>query len=408
MDVCSHVIGVSVLLNPELWSRAKLHKETISTHMSSRTHHICILGSYGPSLIRFRGDLIKDLVAAGYRVSVAAPNITAGLAEKLASIGAQVFETSLERTGTNIFNDLAYYCRLVTLLKEIKPDLLLTYTIKPNIWGAFAAHRTGARSIAMVTGLGYTFIKDGDRKTLKKQAVQRVARFLYRAATGRNWRVIFQNPDDLRDFVAAGCLADRDKTQLVAGSGVDMKHYQRRPLPESPVVLMIARLLRTKGVADYAKAADILRQRHQNARFQLIGSFDFGPDSIAEADLQEWIANGLEYLGPKDDVRDALAQSRIYVLPSYREGTPRSVLEAMAMGRPVITTDVPGCRETVQDGVNGILVPVRDALALANAISHLIDDPSLAARMGDASFDLAARKFDVRKVNAQMMEAMGL
>jgi glycosyltransferase involved in cell wall biosynthesis len=260
----------------------------------------------------------------------------------------------------------------------------------------------------MVTGLGYTFMKNGDRKTLKKQAVQMAARFLYRAATNRNWRVIFQNPDDFEDFVAAGCLADRDKAQLVCGSGVDMEHYERQPLPEAPVVLMIARLLRSKGVADYARAAEILRQRHKNARFQLIGPFDVGPDSIAEADLQEWIENGLEYLGPKDDVREALAQCRIYVLPSYREGTSRSVLEAMAMGRPVITTDVPGCRETVDPGVNGILVPVRDPLALARAISCLINDSSMAARMGNASFEMVSQKFDVRKVNAQMMDAMGI
>jgi glycosyltransferase involved in cell wall biosynthesis len=219
---------------------------------------------------------------------------------------------------------------------------------------------------------------------------------------------MFQNPDDLNDFVEAGCLRDISKASLISGSGVDMVHYRRTNLPDTKVVLMISRLLRAKGVADFARAAIFVRNIHPDARFLLVGPFDPGPDSVTRSELDEWIAGGLEYLGAMDDVRVALNQARIFVLPSYREGTPRSTLEAMAMGRPVVTTDAPGCRETVEDGVNGILVPVRDPTSLAGAIMRLLSDFDQAVCMGEAGFKLVAKKFDVRLVNRQIMEVIGL
>lgn len=369
---------------------------------------IAVISSYAPSLLNFRGPLIRDLITAGHQVSVGGPDIDADVRARIEALGAVVHETPLNRNGTGILADLRYYHTLRRLMLREKPDLVLTYTIKPNIWGAFAAAAARISSFALVTGLGYAFTETGKRPTLKKRLAGMVARRLYRAATDRNQQVIFQNSDDLRDFIAAGCLADPDKASIIAGSGVDMNHYARLPLPETPVVLMIARLLRTKGVADYAEAALTIRKSHPQARFLLVGPFDGGPDSITEAELDQWVADGLEYLGSRDDVREALAEARIYVLPSYREGTPRSVLEAMAMGRPVITTDVPGCRETVENGVNGFLVPVRNPVALAKAISQLLDDPHQAERMGDAGYNLVARKFDVHLVNRQIMEILGL
>jgi glycosyltransferase involved in cell wall biosynthesis len=370
--------------------------------------HVFLLGSYAPSLLNFRGPLIRALLSAGHRVSVGAPGITADLRAVLETMGAAVHETPLERRGTGLRADLAYCQALKETFRAVRPDALLTYTIKPNIWGAFAAQSAGVRSYAMITGLGYAFTETGTRSSLGRRLTGFVARRLYRAATRRSHRVIFQNPDDRDDFISAGGLANPAKAVLINGSGVDMAHYARAPLPDAPVVLMIARLLAAKGVRDYAAAALIMRERHPSARFVLVGPFDEGPDSIDRDEVAQWAANGVDYLGSTDDVRPQIAQARIYVLPSYREGTPRSVLEAMAMGRPVITCDVPGCRETVEHGVNGILIPVRDPEALAAAISRLLNDPVETAAMGEAGYALAARKYDVRQVNRSILEIMEL
>lgn len=376
--------------------------------MSSLTEkHILFLASYAPSLLNFRGPLIRDFLAAGHRVSVGAPDITPDLRNRLGEMGVEVHDTPLRRTGTGILADLRYYLGLSRLMARIHPDVVLTYTIKPNIWGAFAAKRARIPAVAMVTGLGYAFTDSGYTSS-GQRLVRAVARLLYRVATGCNARVIFQNPDDRDDFCAAGCLADVSKAGMVNGSGVDMEHYARQPLPNEPVFLMIARLLRNKGVREYAQASLSLLQQHPEARCLLVGSFDDGPDGISKADLDHWISGGLEYLGAQDDVRPVLAQARVYVLPSYREGTPRSVLEAMSMGRAVITTDSPGCRETIRDGVEGFLVPVRDSQALLLAMKRMLDNPSGTQKMAEAAFRRAAEKYDVHAVNRKMMSFIGL
>lgn len=370
--------------------------------------HIFILGSFAPSLINFRGPLIRALSTAGHEVSVGAPDITDDLRKTLEAFGARAHETPLERRGTGFRADIAYYRALKNVLQTVRPDTLLSYTIKPNIWGALAASSLGIPSYAMVTGLGYTFMDADIRPSMRYRLTAFAARRLYRCSTGRNQRVIFQNPDDRDDFIRMGGLRNPAKAAMIDGSGVDMAHYVRTLLPDAPVVLMIARLLGSKGVRDYAAAALALRARNPATRFLLIGPFDEGLDSISRDEVAQWVAGGLEYLGATDDVRPIIKQARIYVLPSYREGTPRSVLEAMAMGRPVITCDAPGCRETVEHGVNGLLVPVRDPHALAAAIEHLLENPAEAEAMGEASYALVARKYDVRMVNRAIMDIMGL
>lgn len=376
---------------------------------------VLLLGSYAPSLINFRGQLIAAMVARGHEVHVGAPDIDAHTASALQVLGAEVHETEMARQGTGFLADLAYMKILTGLVKDLRPDLVVTYTIKPNIWGAFAAARGEVRSVAIVTGLGFAFTETGDAEPtvshvhqFKKTLVQRVARRLYCASTGRNARVIFQNPDDREDFIAAGCLADRGKVCMINGSGVDLTQFRPIQLPTAPNFLMITRILGAKGVREYAKAALSVKKTHPQARFRLVGFFDKGPDSISDTEVAKWVAAGLEYLGPLDDVRTAIAESRIYVLPSYREGTPRSVLEAMAMGRPVITSDAPGCRETVRDGVNGYLVPVRDPEALAARMRDMIDHPARTKQMGEESLRIAREKYDVHKVNKQLMGYLGL
>jgi len=248
-----------------------------------------------------------------------------------------------------------------------------------------------------------------DSRVVKRRLLQAVAIQLYRYALRGNVRVFFQNPDNRRAFIERQILRDEARTVLINGSGVDLDMFRSAPLNLNPSFLMIARLLNEKGVREYAESARRVASRNENASFCLVGWIDGGGDSIDQASLDQWVADGvIQYLGKLDDVRPAISASSVYVLPSYHEGTPRSVLEAMAMGRPIITTDVPGCRETVIDGVNGFLVPPRDPVALAAAMRRFIDDPSLIPRMGSESRRIAEEKYDVHKVNQVILDAMGL
>lgn len=370
-----------------------------------RPHCVVVVSSYAPSLLNFRGPLLRELVAAGHEVHACAPDVGGDLREELGRIGVRVHETPLDRQGTGVFRDIRYLLALRRLIREIRPGLVVTYTIKPNIWGAFAARLCDVPSVAMVTGLGYAFIASG---RFRQRLSRLGATVLYRLATSCNRVVVFQNPDDRDDFITAGCLADSSKARLVNGSGVDCDHYAPAPLPHAPVFLMIARLLKNKGVREYGEAAVRLKRSHPMARCLLVGYFEEGPDGIDRSDLERWIAGGLEYAGKLDDVRPALAACSVYVLPSYREGTPRSVLEAMAIGRPVITSDAPGCRETVVDGLNGFLVPVGDAESLHERMARLADDPDLRGSMAAESLRIVRKKYDVDTVNRTLLQHLGL
>jgi glycosyltransferase involved in cell wall biosynthesis len=257
---------------------------------------------------------------------------------------------------------------------------------------------------ALVTGLGFAFTAD------RRGIVTQVVAFLYRIALAGACLVFFQNPDDQRLFRRRGLLRASTPSVVVAGSGVDIAVYAATPpLTGSPVFLMIGRLMGDKGVREYAQAARRVKRRVPAARFRLAGWIDSNPDAIAPEELDAWVADGtIEFLGRLADVRPAIAAATAYVLPSYREGTPRTVLEAMAMGRPIITTDAPGCRETVIDGENGFLVPVKSVDGLVAAMMKFIQDPMLAPRMGTRSREIAEEKFDVHKVNAVMLREMGI
>jgi glycosyltransferase involved in cell wall biosynthesis len=366
---------------------------------------ILVNGSYAPSLINFRGPLLRAMVERGLEVHASAPDIPAETAAKLASMGVTSHSLPLQRTGRGLRGDIAYFHALLGLMRGIKPDVVLGYTVKPNIWGSFAARLAGARSYSWITGLGYVFIEG---EGLGRKVTQFVAQQLYRQATRLNHKVVFQNPDDMADFIAQGCLAEQSKTAMVNGSGVDTSHFVPAPLPEAPIFLLIARLLRAKGLAEYGEAVRMLKDKIPGARFQLAGMLDEGPDAISQTELDALIAQGIEYLGELSDVRPAIAAASVYVLPSWREGTPRTVLEAMAMGRPIITNDVPGCRQTTVDGVNGVLVQPRDPALLAVAMERLGTDADLRAHMGAASLKRVQEIYAVERVNDAMMEIMGI
>ena len=366
---------------------------------------ILVNASYAPSLVNFRGPLIAAMVAQGHTVHASAPGLTGAAADRVAALGAVPHDVPLARSGLNPVADFGYFQAVRRLIRANAIDFVLGYTIKPCIWGSLAARAERTESASLITGLGFAFIPGAG---LLRQLVGQTSRRLYRQATAGNRVVIFQNPDDQADFIAAGALADAAKARLVSGSGVDMAHYTAAPLPPEARFLMISRLLGNKGVREYGEAAAVLLREGGTARFALAGFFDEGQDSILPEELERWQAAGLDYLGPLDDVRPALAEASVYVLPSYREGTPRTVLEAMAMGRAVITTDAPGCRETVQHGKTGLLVAVKDVTGTAQAMRQLAANSAQRATMGAAGLTYCREKYAVEKVNQAMLTHLGL
>lgn len=371
---------------------------------------ILMIAGFAESLIKFRGHLISELVAAGHDVHVAAPGLDRDpeFRNALRELGATPHDVALSRAGTNPISELRSLVVMFRLLRAVRPRTVLAYTIKPVVWGGIAAGFAGVPNfVALITGLGYAFTGEASGK---RAVVRRLSQLLYRLSLRNAARVIFQNPDDAAEFAARGLLPAGLVPHLVDGSGVDTDAYASTPLPDGPIrFLLIARLLGDKGIREFAEAAALLKARGAEAEFHLVGPLDPNPDGLPESLVKAWNDAGvLRWHGGVADVRPALSQAHVFVLPSYREGTPRSVLEAMSMGRPIVTTDAPGCRETVQPGINGFLVPVRDHHALADAMAAFIADPSLVVRMGARSRRIAEEKYDVRRVNAQMMLAMGL
>jgi glycosyltransferase involved in cell wall biosynthesis len=293
------------------------------------------------------------------------------------------------------------------MLKRNKPDVVLAYTVKPVIYGSICARIAKVPVMAsMITGLGYAFSGD----TLKRQLINILVRFLYLFGIRDNKVVFFQNPDDLKLFQSLGLIKDRNCPILINGSGIDLSRFTPKPFPSEISFLLIARLIKEKGIREYIEAARIIKRKHPKVRFRLVGMLDKNPTSITTEELDNWVKEGIiEFLGLLNDVRPAITDSSVYVLPSfYREGTPRTVLEAMAMGRAVITTDAPGCRETVTEGINGFLVPVKNIPALVEAMEKFIVKPSLIPEMGSASRQKAVDKYDVKKVNHVILKNLVL
>jgi glycosyltransferase involved in cell wall biosynthesis len=371
-----------------------------------RRQKVVLLGSYAPSLINFRGPLIAAMVARGHQVHALAPDIDDDTAARLRALGAEPVTVPLGRTSLDPRGAVATRRALTSLLRRIAPDVVIAYTIKPIVLGAAAARAAGVpRFVALVTGLGYAF--SGGLHP-KKLLIRAAAAWMYRRAFRRAHFAVFQNEDDRRDFRRMGILPRSLPTGLVAGSGVDTDHYSERPQPAGLGFLMISRFLRDKGVREYGEAAVRLKRDHPEVDVRLAGWLDESPDAVSQAEIEALAAGGVEMLGKLDDVRPALAQCNVYVLPSYREGTPRSVLEAMATARAIVTTDAPGCRETVTQGENGYLVPPKDGDALFEAMRRFVGRPELAATMGRASRRIAEDRFDVHKVNEALMRYAGL
>lgn len=371
---------------------------------------ILVVASLAESLINFRGPLLKAMVAAGHEVHGAAPGLVPGsdTGERLKNLGIRIVDIPLSRTGLNPLADVRFGLRLWSICWQEKYDVVLGYTIKPVIWVLFAARLARVPNrVALITGLGYAFT---GRATGKRAIIQWLAKKLYTKALLQAHLIFFQNPDDPVEMARHGILPANVPIKIVNGSGVDLDHFPCADLPAGPPqFLLIARLLGDKGIREYAQAAAALEPQWPGVGFHIVGGLDPNPDGIAKVEIDEWVHAGhVIWHGALDDVRSALAACHVYVLPSYREGTPRTVLEAMATGRAIITTDAPGCRETVQEGVNGFLVPVRDAEALAAAMERFLRAPDMMSHMGKQSRRIATEKYDVHKVNAIMIDTIGL
>lgn len=371
--------------------------------------HLLVVGPQLRSLVNFRGALLASIVARGHRVTAMTPPGPDADVARLAEIGVAFRPLSLERSGLNPFADASSLAALRASFAEIAPDIVLAYAVKPIIWSGLALRTLPARRVrfvALVTGLGYAFEGSGPLRAGLKALVTR----LYRLALARAEAVQFQNRDN-RDMFVERAIVPAHKCTIVNGSGVDLLHYAPAPMPASPkpCFLLIARLLGDKGLREFAAAAEIVHRDYPEAEFHIVGPADPSPDGIPQAVVERWQRQGhVVYHGPAADVRPFIASCHVFVLPSYHEGMPRSVLEAMAMSRPVLTTDVPGCRDTVVPGENGWLVPKADAAALAERMSWLIAHPEALPRMAEASRRLAIERFDVEAVNTEMRRILGL
>lgn len=377
---------------------------------------VALIGGFGDLVVKLRGSLIRALRDEGHEVIVCVPRpsaaATRGVQDGLRELGARLVISNLNRTGLNPFSEISARMFYERFMRDERPDAVLAYNPKPVFYAVPAARRAGVPHVsAMITGLGYAFTGG----TVLSRVLALFAMRLYRRALPMTDAVIFQNRDDKAFFEHMGLLGGARNVVQVPGPGVDLERFPWVPIVEPPKVvtfLFVGRLLRDKGVLEFVEAARALRALRTDdhrMRFQLAGFTDSNPASITDQQLAAWRESGVvECLGRLEDVRPALAASSVFVLPSRGEGMPMSVLEAMSTGRAVVTADSSGCRETIEDQASGYLVPPGSASALAFAMEQFLEDPNLTVIMGRAARERAERVFDARKVNAQVMQAMGL
>ena len=365
---------------------------------------VAIVTSGAYSVANFRGTLIEELVGQGVRVLALAPDWSDDTRAATSALGAETVDISLSRVGMDPTRDLADIVRLAGVLRRLRPDAVLTYFAKPNVYGMIAAALARVpRRIAMVEGLGFVFDSSGPASR-KAGVVRAVTMRLYRFALGFADKVLFLNRDD-EAFFRNHRLVAPAKVVNTGGIGVDLDAFAATPAVTDPVVfLLMARLLRGKGVIEFAEAAARVRARSPATRFVLLGDVDANPDSLKRDEVTPWVENGaIEWPGHVSDVRERLAAASVFVLPAWtREGLPRSTQEAAAMAKPVITTDVVGCRDTVVDGVNGFMVRAKDVDALVGAMMRFVEEPGLVATMGAASRRIAEERWDGREKSAAL------
>ena len=365
---------------------------------------VMILSSFAAANFYFREDMIKAIVDKGHEVVVAAPEPVEDWKDRFFEIGVKYVSIShLEKNGVNPFKDTLAFFSLLDSIRKEKPDKIFAYHAKTIVYGTVAASILGVKDIYIFFG-GLGSVINGNENGL----ISKILRLQYKAAIKRSRKVFLQNEDDIKKLLSLK-LVKEEQIVRINGSGVNLEKFQKKPLPEDFTFLFVGRIIRDKGVLEYINAAKEVKTIYPNIRVQIIGYFDTNPSAITLDDLKPYIEDGtIEYLGYHEDVRPFLEKCTVFVLPSYHEGTPKSVLEAMAIGRPIITTDTVGCRETVINGLNGFLVPVKDSNALADRMIWMIENPEQLKEMAKESRKLCEEKFDVRKVNEVILSTMGL
>ena len=368
---------------------------------------IVVFGSFLGSIIAFRGRLIDDLLADGHYVHVVAPYSSHHefLCQQLREKGVTLHYLNMRRNAVSPISDIAMFLRLINIFRSLQADILLAYNLKPVVYGLMAAGLSRIKiRVALITGLGFSFLDNG---ALRGRILNRFVSVMYRVAMFFSTAVVFQNDEDAQLFREKRFVRFKTKTFVVGGSGIDLDDFKVEPTPEPPVFFMASRFIKSKGVREYAEAAALCREKFPDSRFMLAGWIDDGPDAIDKAELAEWVESGaIEFIGELVDIKEGIRRASICVLPSYREGTSRFILEAMAMGRAIITSDAPGCKHTVEHGISGFMVKLGNSEALAEAMEKLIRDENLVESMAKESRSLAEERFDVRKVNAEMRAAM--
>lgn len=367
---------------------------------------VLVLSSHTPSLLWFRLDLMKEMQDEGCEVYAAGQMSEEKWAESFANFGVIYRQIRISRNGLNPFDDLLSYIDIRKLLCDIKPNKIFVFQAKTVAYGCRAAADLGITEVyTLLAGLGSVYLGHG----LKNSIVKLIMSNLYRQAFKRSKKVFFQNNDDKQTMLNEGLLTD-DKIVMIHGSGVNVEKFNPVDLPEIPTFLYIGRLIRDKGVGEYLDACVKIKGLYgDRVRCLLVGPYDSNPSALKPEDLEPLVDNRvIEYFGEQRDVRPFIGQCSIYVLPSYHEGTPKTVLESMAMGRAIITTNAPGCKETVKDGINGYLVETRNSEVVFEKMKILIEHPEIVQSMGLKSREFACEIFDVRKVNDTILRTMGI
>lgn len=371
---------------------------------------VAVVSNGAHSLLNFRGPLMAEMIERGHEVIALAPDHNSETKRALRSIGVEPKDFRLARSMKGLIGEAKSIVELRNLLKEERPDVIFAYFLKPVIYGTLAAWLAKIpRRYGLIAGLGFAFSDADAGKSKLKRAFRCAITFCARFTFRKIDRLMFQNIDDLNEFVTRKYVAP-DKTALVGATGVDMSKWRVAPFPDGPLTfILVARLLREKGIKEYAEAARLIKAKSSNIRFLLLGGVDDNVSALSSHEIRAWVDEGLIEWPGKVPVQEWIARSHVFVLPSYyREGIPRSTQEAMAMGRPVITTGLPGCRETIEDGVNGFVIPPKDSAGLSKAMERFMIEPSLVDQMGRHSRRMAEERFDVHKLNRDSLKWMDL
>lgn len=367
--------------------------------------NILIIASLANSLPHFRGDFIAELVKQGYTVFAAAPDVSEKVTKRLAELGATYIPFNLDRTGLNPLSDFKSIIQIKNIIKDNNIDLVFPYTIKPVVYGSIAANMTKTPTISLITGLGFTF----SGASRKAKFLQKISKALYRYSLRKNKIVIFQNKDDLQLFLDNKIISKSQKTYIVNGSGVNLDRYPHRVLKAEGTkvkFVIVARLIKEKGIQLFMDTASRLKKRYPFSEFHVIGGMADSPSGIKMEALNMLHDSGtIVFHGLKDNVPEFLKDMHVFVLPTfYREGVPRSILEALSIGMPIITTDTPGCRETIVQDKNGFLIPPNDFESLVDACQYFLENPDTIEQMGIESRKLAEKKFDVNIINSFLVD----